>query len=105
MGEMTVPRVVKILRNENPACPLGDLTMYAEGWLVLREAAANIAKNGAIVAHPRTNAPIENPYFRIMAAQMKSLQGLKRVRKTDQLWLSDPTLRAEKLKGRIGGSV
>ena len=103
MGQMTVGEVVKILRAENPTCPLGDLTMYAEVWLVLREAAANIAKNGAIVAHPRTNAPIENPYFRILTGQIKLLQGLTRVRKTDRLWQSEPA--AEKLKKRLEGNV
>lgn len=100
---MTVAEVVKILRTENPTCPLGDLTMYAEVWLVLREAAANIAKNGAIVAHPRTNAPIENPYFRIMGGQIKLLQGLTRVRKTDHLWRSEPA--AKELRKRIEGSI
>ena len=86
MAEITLAKVVKILSAENPGCPLGDLVMYGEVWLVLREAQANIATNGVIVAHPRTNAPIENPYCRIMSAQIKTLQGFRRVRKTDALW-------------------
>ena len=41
--------------------------MYASALLLYREAAANIAQNGAICAHPRTGAPMENPYLRVQA--------------------------------------
>jgi phage terminase small subunit len=38
---------------------------YAAEYVTYREADANIAQNGAVVAHPRTGAPLENPYLRI----------------------------------------
>ncbi len=38
---------------------------YADAYLTYQEAADNITPNGAIVAHPRTGAPLVNPNLRI----------------------------------------
>jgi hypothetical protein len=40
-------------------------TRYASEYLTWRAADANIAANGAVVAHPRTGAPLVNPYLAI----------------------------------------
>lgn len=39
--------------------------IYNDAKATYDEAQANIEKNGAVVAHPRTGAPIENPYIKI----------------------------------------
>ena len=45
----------------------------------------NIAKNGNVVAHPRTGQPIENPYIKVRVAAMGQLRKI-RLRKVDALW-------------------
>ena len=40
-------------------------TQYADAYLEYREATENINTQGAMVLHPRTQNPIENPYLRI----------------------------------------
>lgn len=40
-------------------------TIYADAFADYRKAAENIEKNGAIVNHPRTGNPMENPFISI----------------------------------------
>jgi len=82
---MNKAEVLALLQADNPQAPLASLEMYAGTFLDYQEAAGNVAENGTIVAHPRTGAPIENPYFRIKVAAMKSLLAFKRI-KSDRLW-------------------
>lgn len=39
--------------------------LYADAFLEYREASDNIRLHGAMVLHPRTANPIENPYLKI----------------------------------------
>ena len=48
-------------------------------------ASENIAKNGLIVSHPRTGAPLTNPYVPIRDAALKKLGRMYSV-KADFLW-------------------
>lgn len=82
---MTKAEVVGVLKADNPSAPLASLELYAGSFVDYQEAADNIARHGTIVAHPRTGAPIENPYFKIKVATMKSLLAFRRL-KTDLLW-------------------
>jgi phage terminase small subunit len=84
MGE--VDGIVAILAEDNPKAPAGDLLMYATAYREWRHAAANIAEHGTIVSHPRTGAPIENPYLKVRAGAMATMGKLTRVRSTDRLW-------------------
>jgi phage terminase small subunit len=52
-------------------------TMYADCYLEYRTASENIARNGVIVAHPRTAAPLQNPY---LAVRDKALAKLSLMR-------------------------
>jgi phage terminase small subunit len=54
-------------------------TMYADAFMEYQEASENIAKNGVIVAHPRTGAPMQNPYVRIRDGALKKLSGMRDV--------------------------
>jgi phage terminase small subunit len=53
------------LRAENTAARPALLVTYLDALNTYREAQANIDANGAIVFHPRTGAPIENPYLAV----------------------------------------
>ena len=48
-------------------------TLYADAFCEFHEAAGNITTHGAIVQHPRTANPIENPYLRVRDAAAKRL--------------------------------
>jgi phage terminase small subunit len=62
-------------------------TMYAHAWAEYREAQESITKNGAVVANPRTGAPITNPYLKVRdAAEAKLLRLARRARGNPVLW-------------------
>lgn len=49
---------------------------YCEAFLEYRTAAANIAEHGAIVQHPRTGNPIENPYLAVRDRALRKLRSM-----------------------------
>jgi phage terminase small subunit len=57
---------------------------YADAYLEYHEAAANIRTQGAMVLHPRTSNPIENPYLQIRDRALSRMQRMK-VR-AEKLW-------------------
>lgn len=78
--------VLAILRRDNPSARADDVAMYADCFMDYREAAENIAKNGNIVAHPRTGSPIDNPYIKVKANAMAQLRKIGRLRNVMALW-------------------
>ena len=85
MAKIDKAAALALLRAANPTTPLGDLTVYAEAFVEYSEAAENIAANGTIVGHPRSGAPIENPFCAVRSRASKTMQGC-RVKRTDSLW-------------------
>ena len=87
MGQIDTFKAVRdLLAQENPdTIPTSMLHQYADLFVTYREAALNIAKNGAIVAHPKTGAPIENPYLKVRQQTMADLRKLARV-KANNVW-------------------
>lgn len=83
--ELARDDVLAILRRENPRVAPHDIVIYADAFLSYREAMANIDRNGTIVAHPRTGAPIENPYLKVRDAASRTIRASKRI-KTGDLW-------------------
>jgi phage terminase small subunit len=81
---VTRDEVIAILRRENPRKPLEQLTMYADAFADYQTAQANIGEHGSIVFHPRTGAPISNPYLSIRSAAAAAMTRLKL--KADPLW-------------------
>jgi len=72
--------VLAELRKENPGRRVVDLRVFADALEVYKEASANVRENGAIVMHPRTGAPIENPYLMIETAAgavLAKMRGVK----------------------------
>ena len=59
--------------------------MYGDAFLEYREASRNISEHGAIVQHPRTSNPIENPYLVVRDRALRKLQGMVNV-KAAFLW-------------------
>lgn len=57
---------------------------YADAYLEYVEASENITKYGAMVLHPRTANPIENPYLQI---RDRALAKLQKMRDVDAAWL------------------
>lgn len=88
MGKVTREHALEMLRRENPAARLDDLSIYADAFVSYQEASANIEKNGVIVAHPRTGAPMTNPYAKLRDDAAKTMQRTKHVRQADALWQS-----------------
>ena len=59
--------------------PKDRAVIYCDAFLEYREASENISRNGVIVAHPRTGAPMTNPYVAIREAALKKLAGMRDV--------------------------
>lgn len=58
---------------------------YADAFLEYREASRNISEQGAMVLHPRTANPIENPYLVIRDRALVKLQRMRGVH-AEGLW-------------------
>lgn len=74
--------------------------MYAEAYVEYQEAAANIRQHGVLVQHPKSGAPIQNPYLSIRdraSAKMRTL----RVEHVAELWPSASTETADPDPGPV----
>lgn len=58
---------------------------YADAFLEYIEASNNILIQGAMVLHPRTANPIENPYLKIRDRALVKLRSMRGV-KAEWLW-------------------
>ena len=72
--------IEELLRQENPKERAIDVQVFADALRTYREAAANVALHGAIVSHPRTGAPIENPYLKIQTQKGVILAKMRRIK-------------------------
>lgn len=80
---MTREEVLKILQNAGNR--IDHSQMYTDAFLEWHQATKNIDEHGSIVFHPRTGAPIENPYLKIRDQATKKMLSLKFV-KIGDLW-------------------
>ena len=83
---ITRTEALEILQRDNSRQKPDVLRVYLDAFFDYAEAAANIARNGTICAHPRTSEPIKNPYLEIKAAAVKALRAFPRPRRTEALW-------------------
>jgi hypothetical protein len=58
-------KIIDTIRRDNPSAKDTTISYYYTLLCNYIEAEKNIIENGVIVAHPRTGAPIENPYHKI----------------------------------------
>lgn len=82
---MTREKAVEILLGFNAAEKRHIVEMYVSGFLGYLEAQENIDRNGNIVAHPRTGAPMENPYLKVRSYCQSEMNKLK-LRGLGELW-------------------
>lgn len=68
------------LRKDNPNAKGTDLRVYADALRVYVEASRNVREHGAVCQHPRTGAPIENPYLKIQSQQGAVLAKMPRIK-------------------------
>lgn len=74
MASLTIPEVVALLRARTPQAQAAAIQIYAEAFVEYQAAAENIADLGTVVAHPKTGAPIENPYLRIRERSILTME-------------------------------
>lgn len=84
--------VIAYLRRENPSASLQAVALYADAYAEYRAAMANIREHGAVVFHPRSGAPVDNPFLKVRDNARKALgefakPGPSRMRVVDELWL------------------
>ena len=85
-AEITLDNLRKWIGEENPAAKTGDVEQYSHQLLTYFEASLSVLMLGAIVAHPRTAAPMENPHLKQRNQSMSAMQKLKKIRKTNETW-------------------
>lgn len=78
MGQITIDLIAE-LRKENPRVRTIELQIFADALRMYTEAAANIREHGSIVMHPRTGAPIENPYLHIQRSTGETLAKMRSI--------------------------
>ena len=77
---MDIERQLSEANRDNPDATSDDVVLVADALKIYAEGAANVRSHGAIVQHPRTGAPIENPYLRVMHGQVSVLAKMRHVR-------------------------
>jgi hypothetical protein len=85
-AKITLDNLRKWISDENPAAKIGDVEQYSHQLLTYFEASLSVLVLGAIVAHPRTAAPMENPHLKQRNQSMVAMQKLKKISKTDGTW-------------------
>jgi phage terminase small subunit len=82
MEALTREAALSRLRADNPQAQPDDVALYLEAYLEYQKAAANIAEHGPIIIHPRSGAPIDNPYCRVRSAAVESMRKVLKRNKT-----------------------
>lgn len=78
------PKILAAILAGNPHARASEIAMYTDAFVDYRTAQLNINANGSIVFHPRTGAPIDNPYI---AIRDRAGVLLRKIRlNTDMLW-------------------
>lgn len=90
MGE--VIDIAAELAKDNPKASAVALRIYADALRTYNEAADNVRKHGAICSHPRTGAPIENPYLKIRAQQAAVLSKMPAIKSNRVLSMLQPAV-------------
>jgi phage terminase small subunit len=81
MGEMTKAEVIEKLTKANPSARASDVAIYADAFMEYQAAQKNIDEHGSVVFHPKTGAPIDNPFCRVrdrasaLILKMRAIKG------------------------------
>jgi hypothetical protein len=79
-------QIVAVLIRDNPALRVDFATIYADAIIDYLAASENIRDNGSVVLHPRTGAPIDNPYLRVRVSAIAQMAAAKGVRVVIGAW-------------------
>lgn len=90
MGKMTLEQVRNLLSEQNEDAPPADIAMYADAYMDYQEAVENIRENGNIVFHPRTGAPIDNPYAAVKKRAIDQMRKFRDIWSPDSMWEIQP---------------
>lgn len=85
-AKITIERIRELILADNPSARVVDVEQYAHQMLSYVEASESILTLGTITAHPRTAAPMENPYLKVRASSLAAMNRLKRLKRVDSLW-------------------
>jgi len=88
MGEISRERVIEILLSQNQERHRQDCEIYADAYIDYAVAQRNISENGQIVMHPKTGAPIENPYLKVRALAVGTMSKMRV--KSSGVWGAKP---------------
>lgn len=78
MGEMSRYGIIVTLQASNPhPRSVTAIELFADAFIEYRLAQANIAEHGPVTLHPRTGAPIANPYLAVRDRAAKTLSTSK----------------------------
>lgn len=72
--------IIAELRADNPFASAVELEVFGNALRIYMEASVNVGRNGAVCAHPRTGAPIENPYLKVQVQQAALMAKYKRIK-------------------------
>jgi phage terminase small subunit len=86
MEQVTKASVVAILQSHNQGVALAVLRMYADLYIDYTAAQRNIDEHGTIVFHPKTGAPIRNPFLDVRDSLWGRLQKSEQEIDTTGLW-------------------
>jgi hypothetical protein len=101
MGEINALNLEKELQADNPRARQVDLRVFADALRAYVHASENIREHGSIVQHPRTGAPIENPYLKVakqtgdVLARMRGIKGDRVLELLRRAALKDQAQRAK----------
>jgi hypothetical protein len=103
---VTRKEAIEALSASNKKARLAELVIYADAALEYNEAVDNIQRNGVIVLHPRTGAPVENPYLKVRRSAGAVLRKLPRINGAAVLYLKgegDGKARTKKQSRKASG--
>jgi len=72
---------------ENPRGSLLEIKILSDALATYREAQENIERTGVICSHPKTGAPLENPYVKVRASQVGIIQKFSHLKTNETLRL------------------
>ena len=81
----TTRTVLDALRDANPRAPEDAIRAYASALRDYVAAERNVSEHGAIVYHPRTGAPVENPFLAVRERCAATMARCK-LRETREAW-------------------
>jgi len=82
---MDADTILSALDAHNEGVARVSLRMFADAVATYVEADENVRLNGAVVAHPRTAQPMENPYLSVRSSAWRVISSMPHIDSTGVL--------------------